>query len=256
MSCAVLSAGRRFRFISRLLCGVVLADSVGDVVGAIEDWDAADRLVVLTVDMTREGKKVLPSAPEHPVYYVPVVLGYKERGEIVKHYERRPNEEVILRTLISTLEQQGYRIASKEFPPSLTITFEWGTVAPNFYNNRVLNAPEMRMIILGESEWEVNNRYAGYVEEMQSLTARHYLVVSAFRYQRTAEKGKEDVLLWRAHSTTSAWGDYLDDVIKPMIKVASQGYGRSVKPGASWFNERTGTVRLGELKVVDEPSVK
>ncbi|MEI6107268.1 MAG: hypothetical protein WCR49_09665 [Opitutae bacterium] len=235
----------------RLLCGVVLACSVGDVVGAIEDWDAADRSHVLTVDLTREGQNLLPPSPDKPVYYVPVVLGYKERGEIVKHYERRPNEEVILRTLIATLEKQGYRIASKEFPPTLTLSFEWGTVAPSFLDKRVLNTAEMRMIIIGESEWDVNNRYA--LDEINSLTARHYLLVSAFRYQRTAVQGKEDVLLWRAHSTTSAWGDYLDDVIQPMIKIASHGFGRSVKPAASWFNERTGTVKLGELKVVEEP---
>ena len=256
MSFSIFSADRRFRLLSRLLSGAVLACGVGDRAGATEDWDAADRLLVLTMDLTREGKQVPRPTPSQPVYYVPVVLGYQERGEIVKHYERQPKEEVILRTLITTLEQQGYRIASKESPPTLTLTFEWGTVAPIFYRNRVLNAGEMRMIILGESEWDVSNQHAWYSAEMKSLTARHYLLVSAFRYQRTAEKGKEDVLLWRAHATTSAWGDYLEEVIQPMIKIASRGFGRAVKPGASWFNERTGTVKLGELKVIEEPPAK
>lgn len=222
--------------------------------GLVGDTDAENRLVVLTVDLSREGRHTPPATPEQPVYYVPVVLGYHERGDIVKHYERRPNEEVIVATLVATLGQQGYRLASKENPPSLTITFEWGTIAPVFHGRSVLNASEMRTIIIGDSAWEVYDRYAGYNDEMRSLTARHYLMVSAFRYQRSASKGHEDVLLWRAHTTTSAWGDYLDGVIKPMIKIASAGFGRGVKPGASWFNERTGTVKLGELKVIEDPA--
>ncbi len=247
---------RWIHFTTRLIFPLVLAGGGSMALGLTGDTDMENRLVVLTVDMSREGRKTPPATPEQPAYYVPVVLGYQERGDIVKHYERKPPEEPIVASLVATLEQQGYRIASKEHPPTLTITFEWGTIAPVYLGRRVINSSEMRTIIIGDSAWDVHDRYAGYNEEMLSLVARHYLMVSAFRYQRAASKGHEDVLLWRAHTTTSAWGDYIEGVIKPMIKIASAGFGRGVKPGASWFNARTGTVKLGELRVIDDLPAK
>ena len=226
-----------------LLVGLV-ALLLGDVARA------DDRLMILTVDLTPEGKKVAPPTPEDPTYYVPVFLGYKERGELFKHYEREPAADDIQQFLVETLAMKGYLVASHQFPPTMTITFEWGSVAPVFDpKRRVINQGEIRAIVLGNTEWDVANRYAGHSDEILSLTARHYLLISAFIYQRAAQK--EDVLLWRAHSTTDAWGNYLDEVIQPLIALAAPALGRETRPGASW-DERAGRVILGQPEVVKD----
>jgi hypothetical protein len=134
----------------------------------------------------------------------------------------------------------------------MTITFEWGSVSPVFNDRKVLNTAEIRGVVLGEMKWEVTNRYAGHAEEILSLTARHYLLISAFEYQ-WSNKQQDDVLLWRAHSTTDAWGNYLDEVIVPLIASAEPALGRETKPGASW-NERTGRVIVGQPEVKDFPA--
>jgi hypothetical protein len=210
-----------------------------------------DRLLVLFGDVTAEGKNLTPVTPDHPVFYVPVVLGYKERGEYEKHFERKPPDESVLKLLVSTLEKQGYLLASPQSPPSLTITFEWGTIAPVFVGKSVMNAAEIRNIVLGGTAWEFSNRYGGFTHEMLSVTARHYVLISAFAYQRS-NKARPDVLLWRVHSTTDAWGDYLADLMKPLVANAALTLGKSAKPGTVWADTKTGTVTIGNVRIVDD----
>ena len=238
------SVGGRSVWLAWCLLGVA-----GALIGRAEPGD--DRLLVLFGDLTAEGKKVAPPTPEHPVYYVPVVLGYKERGEIEKHYERKPPDDEVLELLISTLAKQGYVIASKLSSPTLTITFEWGTIAPVFVGKSVMNTAEIRKIVLGGSTWDISNRYAGHTREMLSLTARHYLLISAFEYQRS-NKGKPDVLLWRTHSTTDAWGDYLSNLMKPLVANAALTLGKAAKAGTVWTDTKTGTVTIGDVRIISD----
>ena len=239
----------------RAACLLSLLAAVGGLAGSLRgNIDEINRLMITTVDVTKEGKEVAPPTPANPAYYVPVVIGYKERGEIIKHYERQPPEDALLILLATKLADQGYLLASREHPPSLTITLEWGTIAPIYIRRSVLNTGEMRMIILGESQRDVSTLMAGYSDEMRSLGARHYLLISAFRYQRSAKT--PDVLLWRAHSTTDAWGEYLEKLVTPMVKAVAPGFGRPLKPGAAWLDERTGNVTIGELKVIEDSGKK
>lgn len=218
---------------------------------------ADDRLMQLTVELTREGKKLTPPAPEHPVYYMPVSLGYQERGEQAQHFMRKPvSDEQILQSLVRSLAKKGYLVCSAQFPPTMTITFEWGTVSPVYHgegrSKRVLNTAEIRGVVLGDMKWDVANRFALHTEEILSLTARHYLLISAYEYQWSNQQ-KADVLLWCAHSTTDAWGNYLDEVITPLIATAEPALGRETKPGASWI-EPVAHVSVGPVEVKDFPA--
>ena len=210
------------------------------------------RLMVVTTDMTKEGKKISPPTAERPAYYVPVSLGYSETGDVAQHYQRKPAEEPILRGVIEALAKQHYLIASRDFPPTLTIVIEWGTVTPVYYAQQVVNAWEIRARVLGDQEWDLGN--AGYTADMKDLRGRHFLTISAFAYQREATKKQPDILLWRAHSTTDHWGNFLDEIIQPLITVATPALGRATKPGAVW-SDRIGHVEIGE-SVVSETDVK
>ena len=213
-----------------------------------------DRLMVLTVDLSREGRKIAPATPEHPAYYVPQFLGYHERGEIIKFYERKPaDEDEIQNLLVAALAKQNYLVASHEHPPSLIVAFEWGSVAPVYGPRRgVINMAEIRACVLGDSSWYVSNRYADHTEEMMSLTPRHYLRITAYEYHRKRPKGG-DVVLWSAHATTDAWGAYLDEVVKPFVALVTPALGRETKPGTAW-TAADGRVLMGEPKVLDFPA--
>ena len=212
--------------------------------------------MLVATDVTKEGRKISPPTAERPAYYVPVILGYSETGDISQHYLRRPADEPILRGVIEALAKQHYLVASRDFPPTLTIAIEWGTVTPVYYGEekeqQVVNAWEIRARVLGDQEWGLGN--AGYAAEMMDLRGRHFLTISAFAYQREATKKKPDILLWRAHATTNHWGNFLDEIIQPLITVATPALGRATKPGAVW-SDRIGQVEIGEA-TVSETDVK
>ena len=244
------------RLCSGVVCGLLVLTGWPAQLCA-DASDFSDRMFVLTVDMTKDGKRVAPPTPEQPAYYVPIFTGYKELGEIEKHYERPPpSEDDVQQSLVAALARQHYLLASHEHPPSLVVVFEWGTIAPVRMGagrraNQVANASEIRAYVLGTSTRDVVGGYAGYKQEMSSLTARHFLLISAFLYQGKGRK--EETLLWRAHSTTDAWENYLDEILKPLIATVTPALGRETKPGVNW-NTAVPHVIIGTPEVKDFPA--
>ncbi len=211
------------------------------------------RMMVVSTDVTKEGRAVPEPTAENPTYYVPVFLGYADiGGEVAQHFQRKPaDEEEIQRQVVKSLADRHYVLASHEHPPTITVAVEWGTITPFFVGNRVKNAAEIRARVLGDQASDTAWRMAGYTRELLSLTGRHFLMISAYAYQRHATKEHPDVLLWRTHSTTDLWGNYLEELIKPMITVATPALGRQTKPSVDW-HEPIGRVIIGE-PVVKEP---
>ncbi len=236
-------AGRISYSVKLISIGAAVILAIGS---AAEAATRETRLMVVTTDMTKEGKKISPPTAEHPAYYVPVSLGYSESGDVAQHYQRKPAEEPILRGVVEALAKQHYLIASRDFPPTLTIVVEWGTITPVYYGQQVVNAWEIRARVIGDQEWGLGN--AGYTAEIKELRGRHFLTISAFAYQREASKKHPDILLWRAHSTTDHWGNFLDEIVQPLIVAATPALGHATKPGVVW-SDRIGHVEIGESVV-------
>lgn len=242
--------GARTIFVVGLVVSFSLTAAEKDVVAK------DDRLMLEAVDMTREGKKLTPPTREHPTYYLPVFLGYKERGAVV-HYQRKPASAVEIRQhLTRALAKQGYVVAKKELRPTMLIVFEWGSIAPQKRgaameddpNAVIVNADEIREFVLGEG-YHGLDMHALHYDELTSLTARHYLLVSAFKYPSPLKD--EEVLLWRAHVTTDLWGNYLDEIVDTMITHAAAIAGKEMKPGGSW-TPNVPHVTIGTPTVVPE----
>jgi len=212
--------------------------------------------VAVVIDMTADGRKVAHPTPENPSYYVPVVLGYKELGDILTDFQRPPPPTYeIQRLLTKALAEQGYRVANPQSPPSLVLVFRWGSITPQIVNGRFVNRDEMMTYLVGEN-WremqgaldpqttellsEVDNSVNlessaphhgqgnpyGEPVDMGSAThegARYYLMVSALDYQ--ASRQHKSVLLWRAHVSINYWGHYLDDTLPVLIMAAAPYFG-------------------------------
>ncbi|MDB6167614.1 MAG: hypothetical protein JWM88_478 [Verrucomicrobia bacterium] len=219
-----------------------------------------ERFVIQSVDITRAGKKLPPPSPETPTYYIPIFQGYKELGAVSKDYERKPPDEETARQLINMLAKQGYRMASKQFHPTIVLVFQWGSIVPIEVDSanrapgqpplpgHVTNAAEIKAYVVGERGRDLDRHYA-YYSEMTNLEARHYLMISAFEYRRGDEES--EVLLWRAHVTTELWGNFLSEVLPLMIAHAAPIVGRNVPPGGAW-TPRNAQVIIGAPVVVPE----
>ncbi len=202
-----------------------------------------ERFVIQSVDMTPAGRKLTPPTPDHPTYYIPLFEGYKELGGMSVEYERKPPDEETARQLVTMLAKQGYRLASKQFRPTMVLVFRWGSVVPVEVDSaargprqpplpgHVTNASEIRAYVVGERAGDMD-RHAAHYAEMSSLEARHYLLISAFEFRTAGQEG--EVLLWRAHVTTELWGNYLSEVLPLMIAHAAPILGRDVPPGGAW----------------------
>ena len=206
------------------------------------------------VDLTREGKKLSPPTAEHPTYYLPVYLGYKERGGVEQSYQRKPPSEVeIRRQLAAMLAKQHYLLAPKGGSPTIVLVIEWGSIVPTKVGDGrggiITNASEIRAYVAGDSARDLD-RHGAYYTEISSLEPRHFLLISAFQYLAARDQKKE-ILLWRAHVTTGLWGNYLDEVIPTMIAHAGPILGKPMQPGAAWIPSK-GRVIIGTPEVVDD----
>jgi hypothetical protein len=210
--------------------------------------DADGRLILEAVDVTEAGKKIQPPTPEHPTYYLPLFLGYKDVGGHEPYYMRPPPADAeIQRHLTTALAKQGYVVANKDVQPTIVLVFEWGTVAPRVMGGRVLNVSEMRAYVAGAAGRDLD-RHGAYYPELSNLAARHYLLVTAFKYRTAVEE--PEVMLWRAHVTTAHWGNYLDEVLATLITRAAPILGKAVKPGGAW-TPRIPRVIVGTPEVVE-----
>jgi hypothetical protein len=209
---------------------------------------AEDTRVILSMEVTPAGKNIPAPTPGHPVYYLPVFAGYKELGPVLDFYERKPAAEGAIRqALVNSLARQGYLPATATFPPSLVLTFQWGTIAllkaprqynsvgfPAAYGSSLLgseynagNADQVHFYVVGDS-WKDVSRIGPNAREILQLVPRHFLMISA-KTVATATHEKE-VLLWRAHASMNVWDHYLDEVMGTLITTATPLVGQSLQP--------------------------
>ncbi len=98
--------------------------------GADQSDPSGDVSVDVVVDMSDAGKKVAPATPDHPVYYLPMPIGYKEFG-YAPHFQRPPPPaDQVERMLAIALHQQGYEVMSHLNHPTQVLNFWWGYMAP------------------------------------------------------------------------------------------------------------------------------
>ena len=242
-------------------CSAFANDSESDSDGT------GDVRVDVVVDLTDAGKKIVRPAPDHPAYYVPFPMGYKEDGAVVVNFQKKPPSAVEVQAMMGrVLEQQGYRIMTKQDHPTLVLYYWWGYVAPQIvkWGNRqsqeeaagapesggyvsmgqgdsFTNEAEMLSIVAGET---MDDKFdTTDLQKMELVraaqSARWYVLVSAFDFNswlknlKEVKKGEkavdQPVLLWRAHISTELWGHYLDQVLPTLIATAGPMLGRETK---------------------------
>ncbi len=249
---------RTFPSISILLAGLALA-------GAARATGPTARVNVV-VDMTEAGRQVAAPTPEHPVFYVPLVIGYREQGAPVAG-NRTPPEETVLKTFAEALAQRGYRVVGPHTPdPTVLLVFCWGTWNPVMapLNEEeataespdvALNAHDLSLLIAGNTarklaripDWMMNVERD---ELLSDLKEDHFFaLVAALKW--TNERPHPRVLLWTAKMSVDARSLAFDETLPALIKAGAPLFGHETlkRQRVTVPLLPEGRVNLGEMQV-------
>ncbi len=232
------------------------------------------RDIMVNVDMTPEGHKAVHPTPEHPAYYLPVVLGYQELGGDKAAGEHIPPDKDVMAQLASQLAAQGYLPSHVERsephhrskdaernpaaaaklapPPSLVVTFFWGSLNPvKMPNGQVVNQDRMMALVAGkamDSLQPFSMRFEDVIQ--QGVEMDHYfIIVAAYDFQAYfGQRPPRKVLLWTARMSIPSAGLWLPQIVPALAKAGGPFFGReTTRP--QWIHPPTGEVKAGTPEV-------
>jgi hypothetical protein len=213
--------------------------------------------VVVATDTTEAGKELVPPTPEAPVYYRGMSLGCK-LGAIPGDAE--PVEREVNALVAKVLAQQGYRGARRGVDePSLFLVVQWGYLKPGTddlywflgYDYRqdvgaqVTPNPGPEVFRRGMRSRTIETILEG------TRTANYGIIVTAFEFK--SANTADPVVYWQTRIALPASGKSMQQALPTMIVAAGPSIGRPTDTPKlhSADRARSGTVRLGELNILD-----
>ncbi|HUR58659.1 MAG TPA: hypothetical protein VM029_13185, partial [Opitutaceae bacterium] len=88
--------------------------------------------VITVTDTTPAGSLLRPVSPASPMYYMAINAGYRDFGGIIAG-EKIPKKDDVIKTMARVLAKRGYLPADNEHPPTLLLTWTWGTMNTDRY---------------------------------------------------------------------------------------------------------------------------
>jgi hypothetical protein len=209
------------------------------LVYAIELSAEPEAVVNVVVDMTKEGRALTHPTSEHPVYYLPIIGGYKELGEVVAG-QKEPEKKPIIHGLAVELAKQGYFVVSKKNSnPDIIISIHWGSMNPQVVDlgmpddpssKMMMNRPQMLGLVAGNTLGNIGLDFER--EEIIQATDddRYFVVLSAYDF-KVYQKSHKKVLLWQAKMSIPSNHVTMDEVIPALIKAGGPMFGReTIRP--------------------------
>lgn len=247
-----------------LLAGVfALAATLTARAGFLGFGKPTDTDVNVVVDMTDEGKKVAPPTKEKPVFYYPVLAGYREEGALVAG-EKSPPPNPVAHLLAKALAAQHYFVVGPKTPaPTLLLVFHWGYMNPQIDENpdpdnpqkTFWNEREMLALVAGNTVKNVGSFGRERDDILQAARDdRYFVIVSAYDFAAATQKKK--TLLWRAKMSTPSNRVSLAEVIPSMITAGGPRFGRETKlpESVTAAIAKEGKVEIGTPTVVKDPA--
>ena len=231
-------------------------------------------LSVIT-EMTAEGRKLSPPSAASPSYYVAIDSGEREEGD-VSAGEKRPSAQLLLTAMQSALRVNSYLPADAAHPPSLLISYVWGSFnelkftgtgddlelknlaaraaivgglrfAGEMMKARVLGGPAY-------SSFRHRDAHTEWLVE-RSTGNLYFVMVTAFDYA-SAAKGEKKIL-WRTKMSTDSNGLTMDESVPTLMNNSGMFLGRETAEPARLNRPilKDGSVHVGDptVKGYDEP---
>jgi len=233
--------------------------------------------VNVVVDMTEAGRKFAAPSPAHPVFYLPIVIGYREEGQSVAGEKPPPPAEKILPFFATALARQGYRVVgSTRDKPALVLVFAWGSWNPvmvdlpsdltspdagsppsaDLQDPAVsLNGGDMLGLVAGNTvrnlPWMPDSMINIDRDEIRAdvKEPRYFAIVAAFEW--TTGRPHKRLLLWTAKMSVRSTGVWLAEVLPTMIESGGSFFGHETtrRQTVTVPLAPEGNVKLGELHI-------
>lgn len=219
------------------------------------------REVNVNTTLTEAGRKLTLPTKDKPVYYYPLVGGYREEGAIVAG-EKKPDTKATLHVMAKALAAQHFLVVSKDHPqPDVLLVFFWGYMNPQtddvgpsdqpqtvFWNER-----EMLALVGGQSLTPLDLGFERDTILEDARDDRYFAIVTAYDFADA--KLKKKTLLWSARMSTPSNGITLAEVIPALLTSGAPMFGHaSERP--QWINAPLtppeGKVEVGTPVVVPD----
>lgn len=220
--------------------------------------------VNVNTTLTEAGKKIAPPTREHPAYYFPVTVGWREEGSLVAG-EQPPPKLMVIHELAKTLAAQNYLVVGpKTPPPALLLVFHWGYMNPQIEDfgtgdpaqKVFFNQKEMLALVGGTTLPNLDLSFEREAVMQGAEDDRYFVVVSAYDFADAVKKKK--TRLWVARMSTPSTGVTMSEVVAALIQSGGPQFGReTLRP--VWVGApigREGKVEVGTPTVVPEASAK
>ncbi len=197
---------------------------------------------------------------EKPLYYYPVVGGYRELGAKMAGVHP-PSSNEVLRAVAKALAQENYLLVRPGVKPDLMMVIWWGCMNPlveEFEQTEEEVAPtkvffNMRemLALVGAFKADVGVERVRNDLRQAANDDRYFIVVGAYDF--AAVEKHERKLLWSARMSTESTGRSPEEIFPLLAASGAAVFGRETKPGViDTAQQMKGTrVDLGELQVIE-----
>lgn len=208
--------------------------------------------------------------PAKPAYYLPISGGFVQRGAVYGGQETPVGLHEVWPALQKALAKQGYLVTGKNLPPpTLILTFHWGTLYPERMDalpatgddgedigsgEVITNLREMLAATGGNRLLDSNLRFERDDAMERASEDRYFLVVTAYDFAAAMQKPRKKKMVWQAVLSVPAARTSLAAAIGPMISAGASSFGRDGLPKEIATPFREGRVEVGPLEVVDHPT--
>ncbi|MDI1319465.1 MAG: hypothetical protein PSW75_04620, partial [bacterium] len=189
--------------------------------------------VIVVGDVPATGQEARQPDAEHPVYYFPLAVGFKEVGAIVAG-EKPPQKNDVSHALAVALAKRHYLVMNAVHAPEQLLVFWWGSMNPqieNFGSNDpadqvFFNEREMLALVgaykAGGMGWKSGDLRTAARDD------RYFVIVMAFDFAEARQHRKK--LLWMTKMSTESVGTDLSSVIPALITSGGPAFGRDTTP--------------------------
>ncbi len=228
---------------------------------------------ITVTDFTAAGRQRRLPTPSEPVYYAAVSAGYRDFGGVMAG-ERPISREVVNKTVLKVLAQQGYLPTDANHRPEIILLWSWGTLnaeklssGPNGYTAH-LNQSQMVSFLggykLGLAPAFVDPffretlapglfHFGSDAQNLLGAAEDNCYVAVIAAYDLKLRDPKHGVLLWNTRISCPARGFWLPDALPGMLAIASPYIGRDT-PRPVWVratDKYKPEVKLGDLKLLE-----
>lgn len=229
--------------------------------------------VITVTDTTPAGALLRPVSPASPMYYMAVSAGYRDFGGIIAG-EKIPPKDDVIKTMARVLAKRGYLPATDQHPPTLLLTWTWGTMnTDRMYDGnpdsegRQTNRQQLLRFMGAYKVGLISKERSSFPQELmpgllfmdadaQAIndTASEDLYIAAIgAYDFAAAERKEKRLLWMTKISCPSRGLALPETLPAMLAIAGPNIGReTAKPVWVKASEQFRTeVKIGDPSVVE-----